>query len=201
MNRKLLLVSCCGPCSVGVIRRLKEQGVPFSVLFYNPNIRPFAEYKRRRDENKRLCREEHVPFIELPYNPKAWNKATKGLENEPERGKRCSVCFKLRLTRAAQYALANGFESFTSVFGISRFKNFNQVCAAAEEVSQTFHLPYDMTNWRKKGGLELSERLSKEKHLYRQTYCGCRPRFAGGGAFTVSPAAGPAETAEKEPIV
>ena len=175
MSQNLLLVSCCGPCSVGVIQRLKEQGVRFSVLFYNPNIQPMEEYVRRRDENKRICREADIPFIELPYDPAFWREAVQGLENEPERGKRCSVCFKLRLTKAAEYARTHGFDSFTSVFGISRFKDFNQVCAAAQEVSETYHLPYDMTNWRKHGGLELSERLAKEKQLYRQTYCGCRP--------------------------
>ena len=176
MNSKLLLVSCCGPCCVGVIQQLKEKGVNFSVLFYNPNIQPESEYIHRRDENKRICEEENIPFVELPYNPDAWKKAVKGLENEPERGKRCSICFKLRLAKAAQYAKENGFDTFTSVFGISRFKDFNQVCAAAKEVSETYHLPYDMTNWRKNGGLEFAERLSKEKNLYRQTYCGCKPR-------------------------
>lgn len=175
-EQKLLLVSCCAPCSVGVIRRLKESGICFSVLFYNPNIRPESEYRRRCDENKRVCLEEGVPFIELEYDTTAWNKACGHLMDEPERGKRCTECFKLRLTRAALYARQNGFTHLTSVFGISRFKDFNQVCAVAQEVSTQYQLPYDMTNWRKQGGLEWAEKLGKEKNLYRQTYCGCKPR-------------------------
>ncbi len=173
---KLLLASCCAPCSVGVIRRLKESGVDFSVLFYNPNIRPLTEYQRRCDENKRVCLEEDIPFIELEYTPEIWDNACSSLINEPERGNRCSACFKLRLTRAAQYAKENGFTHFTSVFGISRFKNFEQVCTVAQSVSEAIGIPYDMTNWRKNGGLEFAEKLGREKNLYRQTYCGCKPK-------------------------
>lgn len=176
VKEKLLLASCCAPCSVGVIERLKEQGVDFTVLFYNPNIRPQAEYERRLNENKRVCQEAGIPFVALDYEQDVWQKAVKGLENEPERGARCSVCFKLRLVRAARFAKENGFTCFSSVFGISRFKNFNQVCQAGYEAAQEENIPYDATNWRKNGGLEFAERLGKEKNLYRQTYCGCRPR-------------------------
>ncbi|MBE6455860.1 MAG: epoxyqueuosine reductase QueH [Alphaproteobacteria bacterium] len=175
-KKRMLLVSCCAPCSIGVIYRLKEQGVDFSVLFYNPNIQPELEYRKRCEENKRICFEQGVPFIELPYEPDVWKKTTTGLENEPERGNRCRLCFKLRLQRAAQYAKQNGFDVFSSVLGISRFKNFDQVCAVAQEVSESENIPYDMTNWRKNGGLEFAEKLGKEKNLYRQTYCGCKPR-------------------------
>lgn len=175
-QEKLLLVSCCAPCSVGVIRRLKEREVDFTVLFYNPNIRPIAEYRRRCEENKRVCAEENIPFVELEYVPEIWDKTCSSLMNEPERGKRCSACFKLRLMRAAEYAVQNGFTHFTSVFGISRFKDFDQVCAVAREVSAFYHLPYDFTNWRKQGGLEFAEKLGKEKNLYRQQYCGCKPK-------------------------
>ena len=147
---KLLLLSCCAPCSVGVIHQLHEQRVDFTVLFYNPNIQPENEYVRRRDENKRICLELHVPFIELEYRPDLWKEATKGFEN--------------------------GFTRFSSVLGISRFKDFDQVCRAAQKASEEEHIPYDATNWRKNGGLERAERLAKEKNLYRQTYCGCHPR-------------------------
>ena len=173
---KLLLLSCCAPCSVGVIHQLHEQRVDFTVLFYNPNIQPENEYVRRRDENKRICLELHVPFIELEYRPDLWKEATKGLENEPEKGKRCDACFFLRLKAAARYARENGFTRFSSVLGISRFKDFDQVCRAAQKASKEEHIPYDATNWRKNGGLERAERLAKEKNLYRQTYCGCHPR-------------------------
>ena len=173
---KLLLLSCCAPCSVGVIHRLHEQGIDFTVLFYNPNIQPEEEYTRRRDENKRVCSELNVPFIELPYQPERWKSATQGLENEPEKGKRCDVCFFLRLKETARYARENGFTRFSSVLGISHFKDFEQVCWAGQKAAEQEHIPYDATNWRKNGGLEYADRLAKEKNLYRQTYCGCHPR-------------------------
>ncbi len=176
MEQKLLLLSCCAPCSIGVIRRLKQAGICFTVLFYNPNIRPFEEYERRCQENKRICQEENIPFVELEYDSTLWNKECAHLMNEPERGKRCTACFRLRLRRTAEYAQQNGFTHFTSVLGISRFKDFNQVCTVAQEISKLYHIPYDMTNWRKNGGLEFTEKLGKEKKLYRQTYCGCKPR-------------------------
>ncbi|MBQ9090580.1 MAG: epoxyqueuosine reductase QueH [Alphaproteobacteria bacterium] len=176
MEQKLLLLSCCAPCSVGVIHRLKQAGVQFTVLFYNPNIRPFEEYQKRCQENKRICLEENIPFVELEYNTTLWNQECGHLMNEPERGKRCQICFYLRLKRTAEYAKQNGFTHFTSVLGISRFKDFNQVCSVAQEISQLYQIPYDMTNWRKNGGLELAEKLGKEKQLYRQSYCGCKPR-------------------------
>ena len=105
-----------------------------------------------------------------------WQTATKGLENEPERGKRCDICFYLRLKAGAEYAKAHGFTRFSSVFGISRFKDFDQVCRAGKKAAAETGIPYESTNWRKNGGLELTERLSKEKKLYRQTYCGCKPK-------------------------
>ena len=117
-----------------------------------------------------------VPFQELDYDPEVWKKATKGLENEPEKGKRCDVCFYLRLKKACAYAKENGFTVVTSVLGISRWKDFNQVCKAGLKASKEIGIPYDCTNWRKNGGLEQSEQLAKEMNLYRQNYCGCKPK-------------------------
>lgn len=175
-NEKLLLLSCCAPCSVGVIRLLKEKQIDFTVLFYNPNIRPIEEYHKRADENRRVCLEENIPFIELEYIPSVWSQATQGLENDPERGKRCTECFRIRLERTALFAKENGFTHITSVLGISRYKDFDQVCRVAQEVSTQTGIPYDMTNWRLNGGEELRAILTKEKGLYSQRYCGCKPR-------------------------
>ena len=173
---KLLLVSCCAPCSVGVITDLSAKGQDFTVLFYNPNIQPEDEYIKRRDENLRICKDLSVPFQELKYEPNVWKKAIKGLENEPEKGKRCDVCFYLRLKKACEYAKKNGFTCVSSVLGISRWKDFDQVCRAGKKAEAETGIPYDCTNWRKNGGLEQSERLAKEMDLYRQTYCGCKPK-------------------------
>ena len=171
---KLLLVSCCAPCSVGVITDLAQQGQNFTVLFYNPNIQPLEEYTKRLNENKRICDELGVNFVELEYNPEAWELITQGLENEPEKGKRCDKCFYMRLKRTAQYAKQHGFTRITSVLGISRYKDFDQVCRVGKLVEAEIGIPYDTTNWRKNGGLERTEALCKEKNLYRQKYCGCK---------------------------
>lgn len=176
MTDKLLLVSCCAPCSIGVIHQLHDAQTDFAVLFYNPNIRPMEEYQRRLEENKRICTALGVPFIELPYDPEVWDKATTGLLDEPERGQRCDVCFRLRLIRAAEYAKENGFSRISSVLGISRYKDFDQVCRAGKEAEKITGIPYDTTNWRKNGGEELRARLAKEAALYHQRYCGCKPR-------------------------
>ena len=174
-NEKLLLLSCCAPCSIGVITDLHQAGINFTVLFYNPNIQPESEYIRRRDENKRVCITLGVPFVELPYNPSAWDKVTQGLEDEPERGKRCDQCFLLRLKAAARYAKKNGFTKFSSVLGISRYKDFDQVCRAGRLAAQAEGIPYDETNWRKNSGEAKANKLAKEMGIYRQSYCGCKP--------------------------
>lgn len=173
---KILLLSCCAPCSVEVIERLKKEGQDFSVLFYNPNIFPFEEYQKRLMENKNLCQKEGVSFIELPWERDIWCIATQGLENEPEKGRRCDKCFALRLKKAVDYAKQKGFTHFTSVLGVSRYKNFEQVTSIALQIANEADLPYISTNWRKNGGEDRRAFLAKEKNLYHQTYCGCKPR-------------------------
>ena len=172
-EEKLLLLSCCAPCSCGVIKYLAQQKRNFTVLFYNPNIDTAAEYEKRLAENQRVCKAFHVPFVSLPYEPGVWQAAIRGLEQEPERGKRCSVCFELRLKQAAHYAREHGFTCFSSVLGISRHKDLEQVNAAAQKASDEVGLAYDFTNWRKGGLEELRRALNQEMQLYNQTYCGC----------------------------
>ncbi len=172
-EEKLLLLSCCAPCSCGVIKKLALQGRNFSVLFYNPNIDTASEYQKRLEENKRVCEKFAVPFIELAYEPQVWQEAVKGLECEPERGKRCSACFYLRLARTARYAKENGFTAFSSVLGVSRHKDLAQVNEQARKAAREADIAYDETNWRKGGLEELRRALNKEMQLYNQTYCGC----------------------------
>ncbi len=176
MSDKLLLLSCCAPCSCAVIKKLAEDNVDFAVVFYNPNIRPKAEYDKRRDENERVCQMYHVPFLELEYDNDAWCKATQGLENEPERGSRCSICFHLRLKRVMEYALQNGYNQVASVLGVSRYKNLDQVNQMAAQASLETGVPYVHIEGRKHGMQELRQQLIKELELYNQDYCGCKPR-------------------------
>lgn len=173
-REKILVLSCCAPCSCGVLKTLVDEGADVSVLFYNPNIYPQAEYEKRRDEQARVCRMLGVGFIELPYEPQVWDKAVQGLENEPERGKRCSVCFYMRLLRAAQYAREHKFDVFASVLGVSRYKDLDQVNCAARQVWIETGRPYLARNWRKGGVEELRRALVKEFELYQQDYCGCK---------------------------
>ena len=176
MTEKILVLSCCAPCSCAVIKKLSEEGKDFSVVFYNPNIRPYEEYCKRKEENERVCKIYNVPFIELEYDNETWCQATRGLENEPERGKRCSICFHLRLKRVMQYAKENGFTHVASVLGVSRYKNLAQVNAAAKQASVETEMPYMEIEGRKHGMQELRMALIKELELYSQTYCGCKPR-------------------------
>ena len=175
-KEKILLLSCCAPCSCAVIKTMAEARQDFSVVFYNPNIRPLAEYEKRRDENKRVCELYQVPFIELEYDNDRWCDITKGLENEPERGKRCSLCFHMRLKRVMEYAKENGFTAVASVLGVSRYKNLDQVNDMAERAAKETKFPYLEIEGRKNGMQELRAQLIKELELYQQTYCGCKPR-------------------------
>lgn len=176
MSERILLLSCCAPCSCAVIEKLAQEGQDFAVVFYNPNIRPVAEYHKRCAENKKLCEYYRIPFIELEYDNERWCKLTAGLENEPERGARCSICFQMRLQRVMEYALANGFDKVASVLGVSRYKNLTQVNAAAAKASIETGIPYLEVEARKGGMQERRAFLIKELELYSQDYCGCHPR-------------------------
>ena len=172
--KKLLLLSCCAPCSGGVLSRAAALGLDVTLLFYNPNIYPLSEYEKRRDEQKRACAHFGIHFVELPYEPQEWEGLVTGLENEPERGKRCSVCFFMRLKKAAQYAKEHGFEEISSVLGVSRYKDMEQVNAAARAACAQEGVVYNETNWRRNGLEEARRAVWKELNFYSQQYCGCR---------------------------
>lgn len=171
---KFLLLSCCAPCSCAVVKTLAEQGADFEVVFYNPNIVPIDEYRKRCDENKKLCERYHVSFVELEYDHERWTRLIKGLENEPERGRRCSICFEMRLKRVMDYAKEKNIGTVASVLGVSRYKNLSQVNQAADRASSLTGITYIHIEGRKKGMQELRLSLIKEEGLYEQSYCGCQ---------------------------
>lgn len=175
-DEKMLLLSCCAPCSCAVIKQLAENKKDFTVVFYNPNIRPFEEYQKRRDENLRVCQLYNVPFIELEYDNELWCQTVKGLENEPERGKRCNLCFYIRLKRVMAYAKENKFTTVASVLGVSRYKNLNQVNAMADLAAREIGISYTEIEGRKNGMQDLRAELIQKLGLYNQTYCGCKPK-------------------------
>ncbi len=172
-TQKILLLSCCAPCACAVIKKLHEDGADFAVAFYNPNIHPAAEYAKRRDEQKNLCEKWGIAFIELEYNPADWLKMAEPYKDAPERGERCSKCFEYRLKRVMDYAKANGYTAVASVLGVSRWKDLNQVNAAAYKASAAAGVPYVEIEGRKHGMQEARLSLIKELGLYNQDYCGC----------------------------
>lgn len=151
-----------------------NSGIDFTVFFYNPNIHPKEEYEIRKSENIRYARKKNIPFIDADYDCDQWFKRAKGLEREPERGKRCSVCFDMRFERAALYAVEHGFKVFTSSLGISRRKDMNQVNQSG--IRAASHYPgllYWTYNWRKKDGSQRKREIAKQERFYKQEYCGC----------------------------
>ena len=171
---KILLHSCCAPCSGAVIETLVREGVALTVFFYNPNIHPLTEYERRKAENKRFADKLGVPFVDADYDPPIWFARIKGLENAPERGERCTKCFDLRLERTALYAHENGFEAFATSLGLSRHKDQDQVNAGGHRAAARYEgLRYEDRNWRKGGGSDRGAQLAREEGFYRQKYCGC----------------------------
>lgn len=172
--KKLLLHSCCAPCACEIMRALKEGEISFAVLFYNPNIDSSDEYLRRKNEVIKYSSKLGVKFYDLDYDSDSWKKRVAKLENEPEKGKRCSVCFDIRMERTALFAHENNFDIFTTSIGISRYKDFNQITSSGKLAASKYgDLIYWDYNWRKNGGSERSASLTKEEGFYRQNYCGC----------------------------
>lgn len=171
---RLLLHSCCAPCSSYVLEYLTKY-FEITVFFYNPNISPESEYIHRVDEIKRLISEmcPTVNFIEGKYEPDKFYEMAKGLENEPERGKRCLKCYRMRLEESARTALKGCFDYFTTTLSISPQKDSTVLNAIGKEVSEIYAVPYLYSDFKKKGGYKRSIELSAEYHLYRQNFCGC----------------------------
>jgi len=173
-ERKLLLHSCCAPCSGEVMEALIASEIDFTIYFYNPNIHPRKEYDLRKDENIKFAEKHNIPFVDADYGVDNWFARAKGMEHEPERGIRCTMCFDMRFERTALYAYENGFPVITSSLGISRWKNFEQINDCG--VRAAGHYPgitYWTFNWRKKGGSSRMLEISKRERFYMQEYCGC----------------------------
>ena len=161
-GKKLLLHSCCAPCSGEVIEAIQASGIDFTIYFYNPNIHPLKEYELRKNENIRFAEKCGIPIIDADYDSDNWYERAKGMEMEPERGIRCTMCFDMRFERTALYAHENGFDTISSSLGISRWKNFDQINDSGLRAAAKYEgLTYWTHNWRKKGGsarmLEISE--------------------------------------------
>jgi predicted adenine nucleotide alpha hydrolase (AANH) superfamily ATPase len=171
---KMLLHSCCAPCSGEVIEAMAASGLDITIYFYNPNIHPREEYNLRKDENIRFAEKLGLPFIDADYDTTNWFARVKGMEWEPEKGKRCTECFDMRFERTALYAYENGFPMFTSCLGISRWKDFDQINGCGERAAARYEgISYWDYNWRKNGGSSRMLDISKRENFYQQQYCGC----------------------------
>jgi len=173
---KVLLHSCCAPCSSYCMEYLAEH-FELGVLYFNPNISEEEEYNKRIAELKRLVGEMHfrheVKVIEGRYDPQEYFDAVKGLEAEPEGGERCFVCFRLRLREAAEYAKRLGYDYFTTTLTISPLKNAAKINEIGNSIAEEFGVKFLPSDFKKKNGYKRSIELSNEHHLYRQNYCGC----------------------------
>jgi predicted adenine nucleotide alpha hydrolase (AANH) superfamily ATPase len=173
--KKLLLHVCCAPCSGAVIDLLLKEGLSPTVYFYNPNIYPRNEYDLRKDSIVKYVNKLHLPLVDADYDSAAWLEQVKGLENEPERGKRCSKCFDMRLERTALYAHENGFGMIATTNGFARWKDQAQVNQSGLKAASKYPgMIYWDRNWRLGGAQTLAAEITKQENFYRQTYCGCQ---------------------------
>lgn len=171
-REKLLLHCCCAPCSTACLERLKEH-FDITVLFYNPNIED-CEYARRKNELIRLLSETGwAEFADCDHDTENYYLAVKGYENEPEGGKRCEICFKLRLSYAANYAKTHGFGFLTTTLTVSPLKDAALLNGIGENLAAEYRITWLYSDFKKRDGYLKSIRLSQEHNLYRQNYCGC----------------------------
>ena len=171
-KRRLLLHVCCAPCAVYVHEYL-EASYDVTCLFYNPNIQPLSEYEFREQELERLAQMKSWKVLYGEYDPMGWNGAVEGLEEEPERGRRCAVCFRHRLEKTFAVASARSFEVVAATLSISPYKSITQINHAGERLARETGIPFLQESFRKQGGYKKSQERSSELGIRRQNYCGC----------------------------
>lgn len=172
-DKRLLLHSCCAPCSSHCLSELSPQ-IGVTVFYYNPNLDCAEEYEKRKREQLRFLRETGLAdFLDCDYAPEDYLTAVRGLEKEKEGGARCAVCFRLRLDRTAREAKARGFDCFATTLTVSPLKNAKVINTIGFAVAEEVGVRYLPSDFKKRGGYLHSVRLSEEYGLYRQDYCGC----------------------------
>jgi len=186
-DAKILLHSCCAPCSGAMFEEMLCQKLDVTIFFYNPNIHPRKEYEIRKNENKRYAEKHGIPFVDCDYDEKSWFERMRGLELDPERGKRCVACFDMRMEVTATYALENGFHAFTTTNATSRWKDQSQVngsgILAAKKILKNHEaercdagriLPrFWIYDWQTDAMTKRKYEISVEERFYKQEYCGC----------------------------
>ena len=181
-NKRLLLHCCCAPCTSYVLECLESQ-YSISLLFYNPNIEPQAEYDKRKQELHKLLLKaslaKEVDFLECEYDNAVFNNAVLSLRNEPEGGERCRVCFELRLRETAARARAGEYDIFATTLSVSPHKNAKMLNDIGLRLAGEYNIEFLRSDFKKSDGYKRSVELSKSYSLYRQGFCGCRSSNKG----------------------
>lgn len=175
-GKTLLLHSCCAPCSSYVLEYLSDY-FKITILYYNPNISPYSEYLKRKEEQIRLINtiktKYPVDIIDVDYENDIWEEQIKGLENEPERGMRCTICYKMRLEKTILKAKELNYDFFGTTLTVSPYKNSDVLNNIGKELMEKYNVNYLFSDFKKKNGYKRSIELSSKYNLYRQNYCGC----------------------------
>lgn len=173
MKPKFLLHSCCAPCSIAVIDELSKI-FDVIVFFYNPNIYPQAEYMKRKEHVIKVCQEWKITFVDMDYDAQIWHeKVAKGLELADEGGARCFLCFKFRLAKAAAYARKNSIKHWGTSLSMGRNKSAKIISSIAKAIGDHYGLKFYDVDWKTNGRQERAARMTEERSIYRQSYCGC----------------------------
>jgi predicted adenine nucleotide alpha hydrolase (AANH) superfamily ATPase len=172
----ILLQSCCAPCSSHVISVLSPH-FDITILYYNPNIEPYEEYLKRKEEEIRFIGEypasNKLDIIDCDYDNDKFHEVVKGLEDLKEGGNRCFICYELRLLKTAKMAKELGYDYFATTLSVSPYKNSKKLNEIGLKLSEEYDVKYLISDFKKKNGYKHSIELSKEYNLYRQDYCGC----------------------------
>ncbi|WP_457564528.1 epoxyqueuosine reductase QueH [Caminibacter sp.] len=166
---------CCSVDAGYFLKRLKEDFPDEKIIgfFYDPNIHPYSEFKLRSLDTKRICEKLGIEYVEGEYNYEEWLKAVKGLESEPEKGSRCSVCFDFSLEEAARFAKKVGDSKVTTSLLMSPMKSHEQLNSIGKVIKRKYGIEFVNVDYRKKGGTQEQQKYARENQMYRQDYCGC----------------------------
>lgn len=179
--QEVLLHACCAPCSSAIVEWMLQHGVRPTLFYFNPNIFPYEEYEIRKTESKRHAEELGLRWLDGDYDHEAWRERMAGLEQEPERGRRCELCFRLRLTATAMKAKELNIEWFATTLASSRWKSLAQIESAGKTAEETVPgTKFWAQNWRKGGLQDRRNQLLKEFNFYNQQYCGCEFSYSCG---------------------
>jgi len=173
IKKKLLLHVCCATCAAHVLDTLRAD-FDVTAYYYNPNIYPDAEYDIRMQEVREFCGRENIPFIEETPDRSHWFSLTEGLEHEPERGSRCTICYRMRLEKTAEFAQRHGFDWFGTDLSISPHKDAKRLNQIGTELEKTLGVKYLHADFKKQDGFKKAMARSRKECFYRQTYCGCK---------------------------